>query len=154
MFSFVLRIPRTIIREFRSASIEQYPKEAYAVLLGQYGVNSTGVEAEIEEVWYPSRQRSNTMTTSHIYNYEPWKEEAQEFADSGGYSILGDIHSHPYRCKQKKYHFGTLPSLQDWSASEEQLVFGICAVNRLDGGKFRTQVKFWLPSRKVDTVLV
>ena len=137
-----LQIPARIIRQFKKLAKTQFPKEAYAFVLGK----ESPTTLKVEELWIPEDLTAYT-TRSSVSLPKHWYTDAWEYAQEHDLDPLGDIHSHPFSHKECEIHPGrpeAVPSEADfktWTSG----VNGICVVTEGKTGRLRANIRFWGP---------
>lgn len=118
-----VEVPRSVARQFRELSKRQFPKEAFAVLIGR----SAGTIVEVEELWIPDDLDEHTSTLEVRVQLDWWKD-ANKAAKELGLEIVGDIHSHCYELAE---------------------LTGICQVTENKQRERRARIRFWGPQIEV-----
>lgn len=129
MFSKVL-VNENALNYFRKLARQSFPLEIQAFIAGK--VISID-QVEITDFLYTDNYAKQTI--GEVCWYVDDYNKAKEKIEAKGYTILGEIHSHP--------NADTLMSPSDYNASVTQqfVISGICSVN-----KNKTKVRFWTPT--------
>jgi proteasome lid subunit RPN8/RPN11 len=137
--------PRRFIREFEAFALSRHPREVYAALFGRRARDLI----EVLDVWYPEDQAAYSSTNGlfcDVYS-RPWRARAETIAESHGWEILGDIHSHPQTCDSAgKLLRDAIPSEIDWGMRKkvkQPSVMGITVVG-VAPRKRVVRTKLWL----------
>jgi len=150
-----VEFPETLARSFKRAAKAVFPREFYAILLGDRGQSAFLVH----ELWIPTEQEEFCTAMSVDIPMRWWKE-AQKYADNRAFEVLGDLHSHCFDLEDVR-EYDASPSEGDIDRSMsllkltggEEAVFGICTINEYPRQK-RARFRFWPLIAKVETQIV
>lgn len=140
-----LAVPEKLVREFKAKAKELFPREKYALVLGELGDQA---QLKVAEFYYP-RLKSNAR---NVFLEPEVLAEANEYAKEHDMQVLGDIHSHCYDSEFVS-HGGTdrARSEADHYYAPLFIVQGICVVTKYPK-VVRASVKWWGPAIPVETV--
>jgi len=152
---FHITCPKSIRETFKVAALDAFPREKYAVLFGR----RKGNRVAVVDAWYPEDQRKFSTVdamTADIISRKSWLQKAEDIAQSGGLTVVGDIHSHPHEVKNRRLHYrDRSPSEKDWSrlwpaGVQPGWIVGICLISK-SPRHTRVRVRLWpsLPETKV-----
>lgn len=144
--SVVIQVSKRLIEDFKKKAKKSFPNEAYAYLLG----HTEGEKIIVDSLFYPTNVDS-FCSAAAVDVQNKWWYEAKREAKRTDLTIVGDIHSHPYKKHAK--HTDTSPSETDWDGLVGGHIMAICVIKQLQNGHLRARTKFWgpMPQVKVKT---
>jgi len=142
---FEVHFPKNLATEFRRASKNAFPKEEFAILLGDIKENG---EVIVEDLFFPPGREEKTGADK-VEVLDKWYFWAVKIAQERKLLVVGDIHSHPY-AREFPVRVGMEPSEHDFENArvvqskicKSFSCFGICKVLETRSG-LRTYYKFW-----------
>lgn len=135
-----VRVPRRLVGDFKLVAKEYFPREAFAYLLGR----DAGTLVEVEELFVPE-DLDKWVTEVSVELSPGWLVAAKRAAKDLGLTVVGDIHSHPFRyCELQGLKPEHTPSEVDIDCGLKQ-IHGICRVLEASTGKLRATTRFWGP---------
>ncbi len=148
-----LTVTRRLLREFRAAAVNAFPKETCCFLIGTDTEDKLGPirYVEINEIWWPDNVAAHARC-DRVQFQDQWFIEAAEHAKDAGYVVVGQMHSHPWSRSDVQ---GCSPDCADSEADQDLFgwnrINGIFLVRQLsDLTKFRTRFRFWGPRVSVE----
>jgi proteasome lid subunit RPN8/RPN11 len=146
-----VEIPGRLVDEFKATAKRVFPNEAAAFLIG----DDAGDYVAVDELYIPEDLEHLTSCGTVTLQHH-WDMEAREQAQDSGLSIVGTLHSHPYRYGEYIGYLDGAPSEGDHSdlALQKYGIVGICVVAQLKGGALRSSIKFFSPSPPVETKII
>jgi proteasome lid subunit RPN8/RPN11 len=144
--SVVIQVSKRLTEDFKKKAKKSFPNEAYAFLLG----HTDEEKIIIDSLFYPTDVDSY-CTPGAVDVQWSWYMEARREAKRNNLTIVGDIHSHPYKKHAK--HIDASPSETDWDGLVGGHIMAICGIKQLQNGHLRARTKFWgpMPQVKVKT---
>ncbi len=137
LIPFKVDIPRRLVDEFKKAAKAAFPRETFAYLIGHEAGTSVGVE----ELYFP--EDLDTHTTEESVNVaDHWLIDAKAHARDIEATVLGDIHSHPYKHRRGHGEPDRSPSESDIDRAWSNL-YGICLVRQDKNGRLRASIRFY-----------
>jgi len=136
MVSRVL-ISKKLIADFRKRVIAAYPNETMQTLWGRV----EGDTVVVSSLRTPKQEGTKDELLYHFGDAVGAQSVVR------GEHYLGTIHSHP-EC------LDATPSQHDWDTSytSGERIFGIMRCERGDGGRYKTETKFWEPRPEIAIV--
>ncbi len=137
MFARV-KVKKGALDYFRKLARQSFPYEIQAYLVGK--INSIN---ELEIISFAYTKKYSIQTKGEVAWYVSDYNILKEKAESDGYRILGDIHTHPA--------WDAVLSPDDYKISvlEQQVICGICSVNNK-----KTRVRFWTPASALPCTVI
>ena len=133
-------VGRKLIGEFKKEAKAVFPRETFAYLLGR----DAGTVVEIEELFFPP-DVNDYCSENSVTIGEDWLYSAKEHAKESSLSVVGDIHSHPYRHRDiGRLKPDCAPSAQDMDCGIPH-ISAICQVRERRDGSLISSVRFWGP---------
>lgn len=137
----IVELPPKLLRKFKQLAKNAWPKEAYALLIGQI----IGDTIFVDDLWLPPGQQevaseSTVCTQNNVSVFEGWWADAIEEVKETGHIIVGDIHSHPY---DDHHTFDASPSEVDWLCPLRGQIQIVCATQKRKSGRFRFKLMVW-----------
>ena len=144
--SVVIQVTKRLTEEFKKKAKQTFPNEAFAYLLG----TSDAEKIVVERLFFPVNADAH-CGPNFVHVQPEWWKEAKKEAKHNGMSLIGDIHSHPYKVHAK--NTDTSPSETDWDSLINGHIMAICVIKQLKNGHLRARTKFWgpMPQVKVKT---
>ena len=144
--SVVIQVSKRLTEDFKKKAKKSFPNEAYAYLLG----HNDGEKIIVDSLFYPTDVDSFCSPGAVDVQHDWWYEAKRE-AKRLDLTIIGDIHSHPYKKNAK--NTDTSPSETDWDGLVGGHIMAICVIKQLNNGHLRARTKFWgpMPQVKVKT---
>ena len=144
-----LEVQKSVVEKFKRAAKEAFPLETFAYLLGR----DAGTSVEIEDIFIPNNVLECVTTTSVLID-DSWLPAARKEARDLGLTVVGDIHSHPFRYGEEgDLRLHSAPSAIDMENGLKG-INGICAVVQSKSGRLRSRVTFWGPMCEVRERLI
>jgi proteasome lid subunit RPN8/RPN11 len=145
LIPFTVEIPRRLVEEFKNAAKRAFPRETFAYLIGHEAGTSVG----IEELYFPDGLEKHT--TEAAVNVQPhWLIDAQAHARDIEATVLGDIHSHPFKHRRGHGEPDRSPSESDIDRAWSNL-YGICLVRQDKNGRLFSSIRFYSRQPEVIT---
>ncbi|MDP9112448.1 MAG: Mov34/MPN/PAD-1 family protein [Acidobacteriota bacterium] len=146
-----LTVAPSVIRQFRRAAIEAFPREHCSFLIGHDIEGVTTRDVSIQELWAPSDVRKYATTTRMPFQHH-WFDEAANHAKEAGMDLVGAVHSHPYPFEELKGM-----AFPDAAESESDSQYfgwnklnGICLLTQRADLSVRARFRWWGPRVPVE----
>lgn len=147
------RMPARLVDDFKRQAKEAFPHETLSYLIGV----DAGTDVEICRLWTPENV-DEAGSESQILIFDEWPVLAREYAREHDMTVLGTVHSHPYRCKhvenKASLSWDATPSEGDFiNAVELGPLIAICTVTETRTHSLRSSFRLWGPMVPVELSL-